>query len=201
MLGERPTEEHRHAATAAIDVSITMLGEFAIQIDNRRIGLEAFERRGAAELVQLLAMQPGRRLHRERVLDALWPGVPADRISNHLHKAASYARKALELSKAIVLRSEHVSLLPNHKVAVDVDVLLAVDHNDPASLTTARSVYRREVVEDKVSLEPDLLDLHMHLAARLADFERRLGLSGIGDRLWPVADVQYHPWVRIAVDR
>ena len=39
--------------------------------------------------------RPGRRLHREQVIEALWPGASVEAAGPRLHKAAHYARRAL----------------------------------------------------------------------------------------------------------
>lgn len=74
---------------------IRLLGRFAIETDNRSIDESAFARKQAASLVKILAMAPGRRLHREQVIDVLWPEATIDEAAPRLHKAASYARTAI----------------------------------------------------------------------------------------------------------
>jgi DNA-binding SARP family transcriptional activator/pimeloyl-ACP methyl ester carboxylesterase len=79
----------------------------------------AFPRRSGAALVKLLALSPSRRLHREQVMDALWPGLPPKDAANHLHKAAHYARRGTGVANSVLLRNEVVSLFPGAHVAVD----------------------------------------------------------------------------------
>jgi len=67
-------------------VNIRLLGEFALDIDGRPVPASAFPRRSAAALVKLLALAPSRRLHREQVMDALWPGLAPQDAANNLHK-------------------------------------------------------------------------------------------------------------------
>jgi DNA-binding SARP family transcriptional activator len=80
----------------------------------------AWTRRHAASLVKLLAISPGRRRHREQVLDVLWPGLTLDVAGPRLHKAAHFARRALgDTPDCLVLRSDLVALLPDVDVRVD----------------------------------------------------------------------------------
>ncbi|HEY8769820.1 MAG TPA: hypothetical protein VIM03_04710 [Thermoleophilaceae bacterium] len=51
--------------------------------------------RRAADLVKLLALAPGHRMPRDELLEMLWPKLGADPAPSNLHKAASYARRAL----------------------------------------------------------------------------------------------------------
>jgi pimeloyl-ACP methyl ester carboxylesterase/DNA-binding SARP family transcriptional activator len=69
--------------------------------------------------VKLLALAPGHRLHREQVLDALWPDVDVETAAARLHKAAHYARRALGADRGVVLAHEVVALFPDDDVAVD----------------------------------------------------------------------------------
>ena len=57
-------------------VEVTMLGRFAVRVDGIEVPGHAWVRRNAAALVKVLALAPHRQLHREQVIDALWPGVP-----------------------------------------------------------------------------------------------------------------------------
>ena len=104
-----------------MNVTITILGGFAVTVDDVAVPQEAWQRRHAAALVKLLALARGRRLHREQVIDALWPGATADVAAPRLHKAAHFARRALgeEETASVVLRNDLVALLPDANVHVD----------------------------------------------------------------------------------
>ena len=58
-----------------MDVRIDLLGGFALRVDDVVVPAGAWRRRQAATLVKVLALSPGRRLHREQVIDALWPDL------------------------------------------------------------------------------------------------------------------------------
>jgi DNA-binding SARP family transcriptional activator len=102
-----------------MEVIVRLLGEFALDIDGRHVPGSAFTRRSAAALVKLLALTPSRRLHREQVMDALWPEIAPRDAANYLHKAAHYARRATGVPDSVLLRNEVVSLFPGAQVAVD----------------------------------------------------------------------------------
>lgn len=104
-------------------VQIRLLGDFEVRIGDRIIRSSDFERRSGAELVQLLALSPQGRLHREQILDAFWPDAPLDSSANRLHKAATYARKALGIGDSLVLRGEMVHLLPEVTATIDVAIV------------------------------------------------------------------------------
>jgi DNA-binding SARP family transcriptional activator/tetratricopeptide (TPR) repeat protein len=100
-------------------VQVRLLGGFAVDVGGRSIPAEAWSRRHAAALVKLLALAPEARLHRDRVVDVLWPDVTMDAALPRLHKAAHFARRALGDSDAVVLKGEVVALFPGATLEVD----------------------------------------------------------------------------------
>ena len=99
-------------------IEITLLGSFQVRLDERAVPAGAWNRRHAAALVKLLALSPGRRLHREQVIDALWPDLTLDEAAPRLHKATHFARRAAG-DDAVVLRGDSIVLFPDQVVAVD----------------------------------------------------------------------------------
>ena len=106
---------------AAMGVQVGLLGGFGVVRDSVPVAADAWGRRQAAQLVQLLALARDRRMHREQVIDALWPGLSWEVAGPRLHKAAHYARRALDDPEAVVLRHEVVALFPGRD-DVEVDV-------------------------------------------------------------------------------
>ena len=104
-----------------MNVEIDLLGGFAVRVDGRPIPAADWRRRKAAALVKLLALAHRHTLHREQVIDALWPDTAIDDAGPRLHKAAHFARRALGDSSALVLSRETVWLFPDAHVAVDVE--------------------------------------------------------------------------------
>jgi len=102
-----------------MDIDITTLGGFAVTIDNAMVDPAHWRRRHAAALVKILALEPRRTLHRERVIDMLWPDLTIEDAAPRLHKAAHYARRALGGPGTIVLATESVTLFPHEAVRVD----------------------------------------------------------------------------------
>jgi DNA-binding SARP family transcriptional activator/tetratricopeptide (TPR) repeat protein len=100
-------------------VQIQLLGRFRVVVDGAPIPL--WTRKHPAHLVELLALQPHHRLHREQVLDVLWPDDPLDVAVPKLHKAAHFARKHTGAPGAIVLRGDVVALFPDATIHVDAE--------------------------------------------------------------------------------
>ncbi len=128
-------------------VSITLLGGFEVAFDGVPVPPETWSRRNASALVKLLALSPGRRLHRERVIEALWPGLSLETAGPRLHKAAHYARRALgDDAGSLVLRRDVVALLVDADVVVDADEF--------------RRVGEAAVAEETAAAAQSALDLH-----------------------------------------
>src|SRR6185437_15431536 len=102
-------------------VEIDLLGGFAVRVGGRLIPPGRWHRRQAAALVKLLALAPRRTVHREQVIDALWPGTAVDDAAPRLHKAAYYARRALGDPRSLVLAADRVTLFPGADVVVDAE--------------------------------------------------------------------------------
>jgi DNA-binding SARP family transcriptional activator/pimeloyl-ACP methyl ester carboxylesterase len=137
-------------AAAAGPNAITLLGGFAVTIAGRPVDPTHWRRRPAASLVKLLALATDRRLHREQVIDALWPDVPVTDAAPRLHKAAHFARRAMGVD-AIVSTGESVQLLPGRQVSIDVgefETAAAAALDSGAGLEAAIARYHGELLPE-----------------------------------------------------
>jgi DNA-binding SARP family transcriptional activator len=129
-----------------LDVRVTLLGGFDVVVAGSVVPRAEWRRRQAASLVKLLALTPGRVLHREQVADSLWPALDVDAAAPRLHKAAHYARRSLGSPRSIVLAGETVALFPDDRVAVDAAAFqslgeAALAARDPAAAGRAADAY------------------------------------------------------------
>ncbi|HEX5086849.1 MAG TPA: BTAD domain-containing putative transcriptional regulator [Nocardioides sp.] len=104
----------------ATRVELSVLGGFDVRVNGHPVASRHWSRRDSSALVKLLAITPLRTLHREVVMDALWPDLDTDAAAPRLHKAAHYARKHLGHRGAVVLSANGVSLCPHDDVRVDL---------------------------------------------------------------------------------
>src|SRR5215212_8187704 len=81
-------------------VRIELLGGFRISVGTRTIGEDGWRLKKARSLVKLLALEPGHRLHQERVMDLLWPQRDTKEAANGLRSALYVARRVLEPREA-----------------------------------------------------------------------------------------------------
>jgi predicted ATPase len=168
--------------------SVTLLGGFAAEADGAPVPDSAWRLRKAKELVKLLALADGHRLHREQAMDALWPDRDLAAAANNLNQAVHAARKALG-AEAIELQDGLLRL----EADLDVDVfeLAAADaRRDPTASACERalSLYGGELLpenryDDWAELERGrLAAIHEELEQTLAELgvapgRRRLPLE------------------------
>src|SRR5215210_3551040 len=85
MAQRRHTIRERRGSGGAEAVRIWLLGGFRVSVGSRTIEASGWRLRKAANLVKLLALAPGHRPHRERVMAALWPELDEKSAANNLH--------------------------------------------------------------------------------------------------------------------
>lgn len=91
LAGEAPG----HSNSPSVDPTlISLLGGFSVYVSGKLV------RRGwrlnkAKTLVKLLALAPQRRLHRDQVVDILWPGAEMRAAANNFHQVVHAARSTL----------------------------------------------------------------------------------------------------------
>lgn len=100
--------------------AVCLLGKFTVAVDGELVSSNAWRNRRAAGLVKLLAIQQEHRLHREQVMDALWPELPAESAGANLRKAVHYARRALGRPEAVQLDGHLIALWPHGMLTVDL---------------------------------------------------------------------------------
>jgi DNA-binding SARP family transcriptional activator len=102
-------------------VEVRLLGGFEVRVDGDEVPASAWTHGRARDLVKLLALAPGHRLPRDRVLDELWPQLEPGAALANLHKAAHHGRRALGHPDGVVLNGGVVMLAPEAQVDTDVE--------------------------------------------------------------------------------
>lgn len=184
-----------------------LLDGFSVLLDGVPVDGAAWHRRKSAELVELLALTPGARLHRERVVDALWPDVPLEQALPRLHKAAHFARTALKPASGILeLRHDVVTLAAGHRLRVDAvefetAARRALDQRPPDPRECARLVGDRPPVLLPDALE-EWVEVHRdHHRALVAELLAAAGLWEALLRLDPVNEAAHLGLLRSALRR
>jgi DNA-binding SARP family transcriptional activator/DNA-binding CsgD family transcriptional regulator len=165
---------------------IQLLGGFRLQVGARQISPAAI-RGKASWLVKLLALSPSHRLHREEVVDRLWPDLEADAGLNNLHGVLHRLRLTLEpdlvrgpQSSYVTLDEAVLALRAPSSVWVDAEAFNdacadAHGSDDPRAFRVALDLYRGDLLPEEPYVEwvatarecmrQSYLDLLLELAA------------------------------------
>ena len=97
-----------------------------VSLGDRTISENQWRLKKAANLVKLLALAPGHRLHREQLMDALWPYLGRAAASNNLRRTLHAARQVLEPTPAtsgryLLREGEDLVLCTGERAWVDVE--------------------------------------------------------------------------------
>jgi DNA-binding SARP family transcriptional activator len=113
--------------SAAEVTRVWLLGGFRVSVGERKVDESAWRLRKAASLVKVLALSASHRLHRERVMDLLWPDLDPSAAANNLNHVLHHARRTLVpantpgASHHLLLRGEQLALCPDAPLWVDVE--------------------------------------------------------------------------------
>ncbi len=177
------------------DTSATMrvrlLGGFDVSVDGRRVPDSAWRQRRAAGIIKILALEPSHRMHREQLMDLLWPDLDYDAQLNNLRQALHHARRSLEsagMPPNIVLQrhGDIVVLAPVTYLWVDVHafehaVTRAWQALTPATAEDALALYGGDLLPDDryeawaEQLRTTLQASYLALLARLAFLHEEAG--------------------------
>src|SRR5215217_3370975 len=137
-------------------VRVRMLGGFSVSVGAKIIKEGEWRLRKAAGLVKLLALEPGHRMHREQLMDVLWPDLDEKAQANNLRYALHHARRTLAptpaaSSRYLRLRSEQLELCPEGPLTVDVEAFeeaarMARRSRDVGAYQAALDLYAGELL-------------------------------------------------------
>ena len=195
---------------------VRLLGGFCIERGDVGQAVTDWPRRSAKTLIKLLAVQPGHAMHREQVIDVLWPKMNAESALNSLAKALHVARRALQpglprrqdsaylrlLDGMLVLDTEHAIVDTDEFEQLAGDALRL---REIAAYEAAFAAYGGELLpEDRYESwcserRTALAELHTRLLLGMAEgHERRGSYSEAAERL---RDVLLQDPTREAVHR
>lgn len=125
--GTRTCETRNSLIDATPQVYMRLLGGFRVERTSGAREVSDWQRRSAKTLTKLLAAHTGHALHREQILDTLWPGISAESALNSFGKALHAARHALEPElprredSAYLQLTDGMLVLNCERVVVDAD--------------------------------------------------------------------------------
>jgi PAS domain S-box-containing protein len=171
------------------------LGGFGIVMAGRSVDVAKWKRKQAVTLLKYLITQLGRPVHRERLLDCLWPGVDRRRGLGRLKVTMYYLRHELRangMRDEVVKTIDHSYLLRRDAVWVDVDVFerlvtegralqdRAQWSNALDRFAEAQRLYRGDYLEEEIFSDwcaeerERLHELYLEVLARAAECHTEL---------------------------
>jgi DNA-binding SARP family transcriptional activator len=172
---------------------IQLLGTFRVSCGDQVVADSQWRLSKARSLVKLLALSPSYRLHREQVLEHLWPEMDPEAALNNLHQALFAARRTLAAvvpdidgRQLIPLLRQVLVLQPPNGVWVDADAFEqqatgALQADDPAASYAAVELYTGDLLpedrfEDWATEQRETLrDQYLTLLQRLAQQHEERG--------------------------
>ncbi len=149
--------DRRSAQPVKPSLAIHLLGAFFVSVDQHTLSEAQWRSRRASGLVKLLALTPGHRLHREQLIDALWPASTPEAGYNNFHHTLFTARRVLDkaLPGCLVLEEGFLSLTKDEAQAVSVDAedfeaaaRRAKESPSPEAFQTALALYTGDLLPD-----------------------------------------------------
>lgn len=139
-------------------IHIQLLGGFQVMVGTRLIAETEWKRRKAKTLIKLLALAPDHRLHREQVMDRLWPDLRFEAAANNLHQTLHITRRILDPTGAshtryLQLQDEMLTLCPEEPPWVDVTAFeqatsKARRRQEPAAYQAAIALYTGDLLPE-----------------------------------------------------
>lgn len=132
-------------------LSLSLLGPFQAQLDDRRI--TEFESARARALLAFLAVEQAQPQRRDALVELLWPEQPSGSGSANLRHTLANLRKAIDdqhtIPPILLVTSETLQFNPASDAFVDLQRFHALLAHDPtsAALQEAVSLYRGRVME------------------------------------------------------
>jgi predicted ATPase/DNA-binding SARP family transcriptional activator/DNA-binding CsgD family transcriptional regulator len=189
-----PSPKRRSRSDGLAPVRVRLMGGFGVWVGPRAVGEGAWHLRKAKSLVKLLSLTPRHALHREQIMDLLWPELGKTAATNNLRVSLHAARRALTPDSAAASRylaseEERIALCPETELWVDAEAFeeaanAARRSRDPSAYRAALELYGGELLPEDLYEEWDegrreeLRRLYLSLHIELAEsYEERGDLS------------------------
>jgi predicted ATPase/DNA-binding SARP family transcriptional activator len=124
----------------ALELRICLLGGFRVSLGDQNIPASRWRLAKARHLVKLLALADGHHLHREQLMELLWPELDPAAAANNLYQVLYTSRRILDssgLHRYLLLQEEILYLCPEEPLWIDVEAFQAAASKARSSLQAA----------------------------------------------------------------
>ena len=188
----------RLAESSSEGIRINTLGGFGVSIAGSQVPVSAWQSKVARDILAMLVAARGRTIHREVLIDRLWPDDDPVKASNRLSVALTTIRTVLDPDRdqdpGFYLKADRETVaLSLGSVVVDVEVFLEAaarglrllgerdSDRGLAILKSAESMYLGDFLEDhpyddwSVGLREEARAVYVKIASVLADADTAAG--------------------------
>jgi predicted ATPase/DNA-binding SARP family transcriptional activator len=137
---------------------VELLAGFHVAVGSTVIEESGWRLRKARSIVKLLALAPRHRLHREQIMDLLWPDLEPEAAANNLRYVLHVARRTLaeaasDSSEHLKLQGDLLVLCPAGSLQIDVEVFEAAaaaahETQDPLAYRAAIERYTGDLLPE-----------------------------------------------------
>ncbi len=171
---------------------IFLLGKFRVELNGELLSETAWARRKAKNLLKLLALQPGYRIHKDQATEVLWPDLDPISASSNLYRNLHLLRQTLQPGQSpraessyIILKEEIIRLNTSDGIWIDIDAFQsllerALNETDAtAVLEEALNLYQGDLLEEDLYEEwtlrrrEELRQAHQQNLLQLAGLYRK----------------------------
>ena len=140
------------------ELRIHLLGDFLVCIGGKVIDSSYWRLRKAKNLIKILALAHNHRLHREKLMDMLWPEHDLKAATDSLHQTVHAIRSVLKLYSSdprlyLQFENEIISLCPDTPLWIDIEafedaVIEARQSRDPDAYQAALALYTGDLLPE-----------------------------------------------------
>jgi DNA-binding SARP family transcriptional activator len=142
-------------------LQIYLLGSFRLIVDGVAVSNADWQKRKARLLIQILALQPSHELHREELMEMLFPDIDMKPAEANLHRVLYAARRALEpnrssyaSSKYLLVERRRIKLTAERNLWIDAEEFEnygreGLKTNDNAMLESAAEIYKGDLLAEE----------------------------------------------------
>lgn len=142
------------------EIKIFLLGRFSVLANNFAVRNSDWQKRSARLLVQILALNPLREIHREELMEILFPKMDEKSANANLHRILYAARRALEPNRSSYASSNFLLTegqqirLTAEKLWIDAEEFKNTVRNglkcgDQNLLESAAGIYRGDLLANE----------------------------------------------------
>jgi DNA-binding SARP family transcriptional activator len=142
----------------AFELCIHLLGDFQVRLRDRTLSSDQFRLRKTRALIKLLSLANNHRLHRDQVIETLWPDRDISAANNSFHQVVYQTRRVLDpegefADQLLVQRDEFLHLGQGISIQVDIESFESAAHKaqtskEPDDYQAALDLYQGDLLDE-----------------------------------------------------